>query len=267
MRAVIKQYGEKRTATNYLRKLLNENVEVIVADNLLGWKHGFPEDLLAWRAYLEDPQANDKPMSPDYANGDIITVETEYRWRRKCMREKKKEGFERPNHFDSCIHHIDNRSLLYTVSIRDPFAWLIAAADYDFEWDAENLWLLERLIQRFNLRYRAWRSYLATKVGYERFVRVRHEDLLVNPVKVVGELIDHFGLTLRDGVKQVEDVTKEVLSSGKTGEAYEKRAHNREYYLERQYMSRYTPESLALAERCFDWSMLDWYGYTVEGPK
>ena len=266
MRKVIKQYGEKRTATNYLRRLLQDNLDALVIDNLLGWKHGCPEPSEVWLQYMKDPQHAVKPMSPDLNDPEILTVETEYRWRQKCTRERTLPQKPKP-HLKACIQAVNHGLVRFTISIRDPFAWLPAVADYDYQWEPDNEWLIQKLVQRFNKRYRAWRAMCSRLSRHAHWAVVRHEDLLRDPIAEIERLRTQFKISLRKGVKTIANEDAEVYSSGKIGQAYNSRSHNTKYYLDRQYLNRYTGDSMGIARDAFDWDVLDWLGYTPEGPK
>lgn len=56
----MKQFGVKRSGTNYIRALLMRNFDVTVLVNILGWKHGLYEPPMSWLA-LTGAYLNEMP--------------------------------------------------------------------------------------------------------------------------------------------------------------------------------------------------------------
>ena len=74
----IKQYGIQRSCTNFVKLLLENNLEKsIVLSNVLGWKHGPHKKEVNWNGDDWDPQ--NKKIETIF-NGQIQPGKREFQW-------------------------------------------------------------------------------------------------------------------------------------------------------------------------------------------
>ena len=146
---IFKQYGELRTGTNYLKRLLETNfADITVFGSVLGWKHGLY-------------QLNNGHGSPSAASHED--------W----VRQKKKGG---------AIYSVDNHplpypesflleasaSLNYLVSWKPLLPWLVSLKRFRFPKKPYEQCNVEALFQRYIENYRTWiRLPQAVVVGHD----------------------------------------------------------------------------------------------------
>jgi hypothetical protein len=189
----IKQYGERRTGTNYLRAVLLANFrDVLPLMHVLGDKHSPPvaidEYWLRCRAF------------PDAAWQFVTT--TTFAAPAESTRPHDQTQLRYLQRVAAVVAEAVNAGELgYVLSVKHPCAWAVSIAKY-YGWAS---WVngqvrmhdrfgaqLEAACRDFNLRHRAW-------VEHQRRLRarcliVRHEKLLENPANMVRLLRSTFGL-------------------------------------------------------------------------
>ena len=190
-KAILKQYGERRTGTNFLRTLLSANYHAEVLMHILGDKHSpaVPFDEY-WRDAQDDPdparafvcRATFSAPSATTDPGDLLQVEEA-----TSLAVPIAEAFTRGE-------------LRFVVSIRDPYAWAVSLAWF-LGWCKRNEPLpderadeLRAACLQFNQRYAAW---LTLADAPSRAFFVRYEDLLTDAEAVCDRIARAAGLVRR----------------------------------------------------------------------
>ena len=165
MATYVKQYGIQRSCTNFVKILLENNLEdTVVLTNILGWKHGPHKEKIDWD-----------------------TEEGEYASARDIGRIKKEYEAER-------IH--------YVICLKDPYAWLMSYSKYNNRQDKVRslsglvsegrkfaarrrgiqLGEIKEYLEKWNLLHRSWAGL---NDDNSKCTTTKFEDLLeaINPHK------------------------------------------------------------------------------------
>lgn len=273
-RAVFKQYGERRTGTNYLRFLMEQNFsDALVLMHVLGDKHS-------------PPAAVQLPDDPSPAES--------FEWVRAMTFERPalttREGDpEQEAHLRSIASEIRaafrSQRFGYLISIKNPYAWGVSVAAFECylppesprnsrkfrsfprvtepllgkAYESRACLRLRRDCLRLNECYRAWLDLHQRSDG--RSTIVRYEDLLKNPDSVLERIGRQYDLHPRGGA---------VLSSKKITRPADwdhlpapaaKATFDPEYYLQARYMNLMTPWMRATISLSIDWQLMSKFGY------
>lgn len=255
----LKQYGAKRTGTNYLRSLIRFNYaqsDVVPLMHILGDKHSPqpPLDELWRRAQDDDEPAFSFVMSatkyapPASPSPELPRQRNAIRSIAAPLARAFREG-----------------SLRFLVSIKDPYAWVVSIARYEGWTDRGSplgVYLAGAVAHQcagFNACYAAWLAL--ERQSPEHWHLVRHEDLLADPDRTLRELEAKFALR-RCGQAHVDLPTEadaaiwdhDALQS--TGVPFD-----RAYYLDKRYFARLPPLLVDVITRSIDWQLLGPLGY------
>ncbi|HEY6140095.1 MAG TPA: tetratricopeptide repeat protein [Thermoanaerobaculia bacterium] len=188
----VKQYGERRTGTNFVRALLCANYHVEVLMHIFGDKHSAPAPFdeywreaqsdpmparaFAWRATFSVPAATTNALDPLQVE-DVTEMA------------------------DGIANAFASRQMRFVVSIRDPYAWAVSLGWF-LGWSArgtpipdEQLDELRSACLRFNERYAAW--FTLAKTWPEHCFFVRYEDVYAHPEVVCERMSTAFALARR----------------------------------------------------------------------
>ncbi len=194
MTVCLKQYGEKRTGTNYLRALLIGNYPgVVPLMHILGDKHSPPVDLcLHWEtvASTDDP-AWEFVRSASFAAPAESTRPTD----------PAQLGYLREV-AEVVTQSVRSNELGFILSTKHPYAWAASLARYSG-------WMivqggvahmarhfrqhLSHACHQFNERHHAWLRH--HRRCESRSIIVRHEDLVQDTLSVLRGLEAKFSLT------------------------------------------------------------------------
>jgi tetratricopeptide (TPR) repeat protein len=182
-RVFVKQYGERRTGTNYLRALLTANYHVDVLMHILGDKHSPPAPFADyWREAQADP-------NPARAFACRATFSVPAATTNAFNPLQVEDVTDVANGIADAFAAGELR---YVVTIRDPYAWAVSLGWF-LQWSARGAFIpddhLEELRSAclcFNERYAAWFRLAAQQPG--RCFFVRYEDVLVDPQGVCEHL-------------------------------------------------------------------------------
>jgi|SRR5579872_1773836 len=275
-RVVIKQYGERRTGTNYLKSLLEENFHhVLVLMHVLGDKHSAPVEL-----------SRDFPASNAnaYERVRILTAKSHATgfWRSNASQRAYMRSIA-----SEAIDAVQNGELRYLISIKDPYAWGASVAAYDHYLPrglprakpipdiipqagvalfrrVNDAWACFRLRQaclRFNERYRAW--FGLCERFEDRCHVVRHEDLLNDPRAVLYEVAKRF--QIRGQSPQFHDCPYGIRWTAwdDTRPTLDTSIFDAGYYRELRYMDSLTPGMHEIISTTIDWELVRPLGYAA----
>lgn len=171
----MKQFGVKRSGTNYIRALLMRNFDVTVLVNILGWKHGLYEPPMSW-------------LAQHRVSSEALKVQT--------SREGRETLVVKPFNVASLEDAVRADRVVYVISARHPYA--IAYS----QWRREQLkpGQVEQFCADFRMLYSDWMS-----ISRPHFV-VRHEDLLRNWSGELEKIERDFGVTALTGVQSSSKV-------------------------------------------------------------
>jgi len=169
----IKQYGLKRTGTNLLRYLLEENFrETRVLVNILGWKHG------PWSPEVDWTGSDwDIGVDPGTAMSALQLDELAQ------LRTAHQEG-----------------TLRYVASVKNPYAWLTSYFNFRRARGEIAARCFEAIPQKhflydLDLYIRTNQSYLELMARFpDRALLVRYEDILTDFRGTMNQLRDRLGL-------------------------------------------------------------------------
>lgn len=265
-----KQYGAKRTGTNFLRALLEVNFEDAgVLMHVLGNKHAPPVDLesllpmgepdplrfvqAASEAALPEP-AFGESASPSLGGGQIA-----------FMQERA-----------GAIHAAaKDKSLHFLISIKSPYAWIqsmlgqswLRKQAADPKRMEELLDLVAAECAAFNALYGSYWQLLKTVP--RQTTLVRYHELLASPAGFLEGLRDKLGL------KPASNAFADILTTAfptdwddsDSSQTLGKRVFNRDYYLQKRFMADLLPEMIAVLEREIDWELMQNLGYEKHGSE
>lgn len=252
MQTFIKQYGEKRTGTNYLRALLNAacpGAKVLM--HVLGDKHEAPpEALLAevgslspWELTLRHASA-----TTHSANAD-----------QEAYTEELKGSLEAA---------LRRRELLFSISVKNPYAWAYSilkqhgAAD-SRQLPAQRLRLLQTVLgsalHEFNRKYAAWRQLEEHWPG--RSIIVRYETLLDQPEDVIAGICGKLALPF--DASKAQPMEKIVLPAH--WDFFPPQTHHEnfdaDFYRSGRYLGKMHASLAEIVDQQTDWPMMAAYGY------
>ncbi|HEU4880732.1 MAG TPA: hypothetical protein VFT45_00765, partial [Longimicrobium sp.] len=251
MPSFLKQYGERRTGTNYLRFLVQANFQdVAVLMHVLGDKHGPPSPFDAlWR------QAQ---CCADPAREFVWRATFEPPWRALADEAGRREVVRLAAPVAAAFAAGE---LGFLLSVKNPYAWALSLRRF-LRWPAPAPARLARACQRFNEVHGAW-----LELSRQRpCCVVRHEDLVDDPEGVLRTVGARFGLRRRDAA--LEDAHERMSAQfwddtpiETTGEPFD-----RGYYRDHRYLQELGAAERDVVTRAIDWSLLEPFGYAPEPP-
>jgi len=261
----IKQYGCKRTGTNYLRALLERNFsDVVVLMHTLGGKHEYPVDL--------------KELLNDYANDPIAFVamatQAHPAETTRPFNEQQTEFIK--NNAASIYDAVLNNKIHYLISIKNPYAWINSNKDPN-SWinrnyrdilishggysDSSRIDLLIKLKSKeFNSIYR---SYLQLSKQFPNQTTIaRYEDILANPTRFLNNISEQLKLTacypaFADILGKASATDWDQISTSEN----KNEGFSKDYYLEEKYFEDLPSNLINILEAEIDWELMKSYGY------
>jgi len=240
MTLYVKQYGDFRTGTSFTRAFLESYLDCKVLVNVLGWKHGLPEDPVLWMH--NHVRTAYKPLK--------IEV---------CGR--------RLNEFDveGLLEAVRTNTVRRCLSIRNPFAWIRSwikqvhrKAARDTSTDRV---FLDESCRRFNESHRAW---LDDDWYKGKTIIVRHEDLLTaDPEVIAGEFSELLNIPTK--FHDIDQRLRKVVDASHEHSFNFGRRFDRAYYMQDKYMNELGREAKDILLDRLDWDFLETnFGYTPE---
>jgi len=259
-----KQYGCKRTGTNYLRALLQRNfADVNVLMHTLGGKHEAPVDL---KSLLNDYQ--DDPISFVALATQAHPAETTRPFDNEQLTFIK-------NNAVALADAVANNQIHYLISIKNPYAWINSNKDI-YSWINQNYQdilnshgghtltsrteLLTKLkCREFNSLYRSY--FELYKKFPEQSTIIRYEDILANPAGFLKDLSEKLRLCPLSPI--FSDVTGKTVATGwdQTYAKDETNEFSKEYYLKEKYIVDLPISLIDILENEIDWDLMKNYNY------
>jgi hypothetical protein len=254
---VIKQYGELRTGTNYVRALLQLNYpDALVLTYILGDKHSPPVPLDAiWNEVRDSPDADVEfarkatyaVRGPASHDGDITQL-AEIRKRAADIATAYRDG-----------------SMRFLITIKDPYAWIVSVARFRqwvhseeeplHDWDCDPV---REMCVRYNRHYAAWREL--ANADPKRARLIRHEDLMCRAEEVFADVERCFGLRRNSPFKAIPETLEPTVWDHLPVLKLESR-FDPSYYSERRYLQRLLPMHRNIIAETIDWRAIAPFGY------
>jgi hypothetical protein len=228
-----KQYGEMRTGTNYLKRLIELNFsEVSVLGSVLGWKHGM----------------YDLNNSPDDTNSHEEWV----RGKTKHNAVYSVDGHKLPYSSSELIAIIPE--LNYLISIKNPHAFVVSYKKFRFPNKQLHKTVILNLCERYNSKYSRWLQFVNDNLDSCMFVP--YETMLMNYSHVLFNIEQKYKLSrVKD---KYTDENSPVNASTDHGLLIDKkRKFNKEYYLDRLYLNELTDEHISIIDDNIDSTLVD----------
>lgn len=252
MQKFIKQYGEKRTGTNYLRALLADACpQAMVLMHILGDKHDAPpEALLAENGVLH-------PWDLTIRHPSATTFVHD----------------ERQQHFtgelaDALTEALRRREVLFCVSIKNPYAWAFSMLKQHGAADTrglkpQRLRLLETVLasecREYNRKYAAWQT-LAQRMPRQTVV-IRYESLLDRPADIIADICHRLQLPFRrEDVRPVRNIVLPAYWDYAPSQTHHE-PFDGDFYRLGRYLNKIHPRLAAVVSGEIDWALMADYGY------
>jgi hypothetical protein len=262
----LKQYGERRTGTNYLRTLLLVNVrDVVPLMHVLGDKHSPPVDLEAcWESHRDsdDPEWR-------FVWSATYTAPAESTRQNDVAQVRYLRSLAVP-----VARAVEARHVGFVISIKEPIAWAVSLAKYSgwLVWVDGELRMhsrfaanLKAACEAFNANYRAWLA-LHARFG-ERSLIVRHEDLLDRAPDVLEAIVERFDLERAPGGWRFPEGATVAADWDHCAPAMYGVRFDPGFYRRRDYLRRLSPPLLEIVRETIDWDLMAMFGYSVVGSR
>lgn len=256
MITTVKQYGEIRTGTNYLRALIQRNyADVHVLSYILGDKHAppVPFDSIRQQAMQTDDPAFNFVSTATYVQRGGASHPRD--------RTQHEELVRRAPHIARAYA---NGTLGFLVTIKDPYAWIVSAARFKGwvhgdeplqEWSME---FMREACLGYNRNYRAWFPFVQERHAQARIIR--YEDLLTDPEQAMAEIAGQFGWQ-RSGVFETIPAVVEPTQWDHLPVVEAPDAFQPAYYANNDYLQQLPETHLRVINDLMDWDQLRKYGY------
>ncbi len=257
MITTVKQYGEIRTGTNYLRALIQRNYPGIhVLSYIMGNKHAPPVP-------FDSLWAEAQQAGGDAAFNFVSTATYTQRGGASHPRDltQREELARRASHIARAY---TSGALGFLVTIKDPYAWVVSAARFKGwirgdeqlqEWSME---LMRDACLGYNRNYREWLSFVQAHYPQARIVR--YEDLLADPELEMTAIAGQFGWRRSGSFETIAAVVEPTqwdhLPVVEAPETFRPG-----YYAGNEYLQRIPAEQMRLIGELVDWDLLRGYGY------
>lgn len=231
MKNFFKQYGELRTGTNYLKRLIELNFEdCTVFGSVLGWKHG-TYDL----NNREDRTSSHKEWVEKKTRDGVVYSVDDLPLRYS------------PDMLVDCIDHLN-----YIFSIKKPIPFILSYKKFRLPNKPLTDQHIINLCRRYNDRYRTWLSMYLVSGG----VIVPYESLIMD----IGHIL--LSLELKYGLERTNntftDESSPVKASTDVGLIIDRKSKfNKDYYLAEEYMKEISPHQVRLIESLIDHELVE----------
>jgi hypothetical protein len=257
MVTTIKQYGEIRTGTNYLRALILRNhPDVHVLSYILGDKHSPP---VPFDAIWEEAG-----LTGTDASFNFVSTATFSRRGGASHPKDLTQRMEITRRAPHIARAYATGGLGFLVTIKDPYAWVVSVAKFK-GWTRDNEplrdWSLELMRDAclgYNRNYREWLSFIGTH--HPRARLIRYEDLLADPECELAEIAGLFDWKRSDAFEDIAAVVEPTqwdhLPVVEAPDMFQSG-----YYTNGEYLQLLPSEHLRLIGEVMDWDLLRDIGY------
>lgn len=256
MVTTVKQYGEIRTGTNYLRALIQRNYPAVhVLSYILGNKHAPP---VPFDSIREQVAGTDDPAFNFVSAATYVQRGGASHPRDLTQRE---ELARRAPHIARAYA---NGALGFLVTIKDPYAWVVSAARFNGwirgdeplqEWSME---FMREACLGYNRNYRAWISFVRAHESHARLIR--YEDLLADPEQAMSDIARQFGWRRSGSFETIAAVVEPTqwdhLPVVEAPDTFQP-----SYYANGEYLHRLPEPHLRVIGDLMDWDLLREFGY------
>lgn len=211
MTTFFKQYGEMRTGTNYLKRLLEINFkDVEVFGSILGWKHG----LYDLENNLDDTTSHVDWVHKKTKNNVVYSVDN-----LPLIKHDKQYLL------DAC------ESLNYIFSIKKPIPFVLSFKKFRMPNKKLNRQVITTLCERYNNKYKKWLQLYEKHGG----MFVAHESVLMDYKHVLFNIETKYNLKRKNS--KLIDETKTVKASTDIGLIVDRSDNfDKNYYLHERYL-------------------------------
>jgi len=231
----IKQYGEIRTGTNYLKRLIELNfIDVHVFGSILGWKHGM-YDLSNTR---DGTNSHEEWVKKKTRKGVVFSV----------------DGYPLRYSPKALLEAIPG--LGYIFSIKKPIPYVLSYKKFRFPNKKLTPAIVKNMCQRYNKSYYNWLELYRQNEAVS--IIVPYESLIRDINHVLLNLDIRFDMNKRLPEASYTDETCPVNASTDVGLLVDKKTQfNKKYYLEEEYLSDVTDEVISVIDDHIDQSLVD----------
>lgn len=251
MQTFIKQYGEKRTGTNYLRALLTTACpQVQVLMHILGDKHEAPP-----RALFAGDAASPWELTIRHAAATTRADDS----RQQVFTEELSTAL---------AEALQRREVYYCISVKNPYAWAFSmmkqhgcADSRDVKPQRLSLFqtILTAACEEFNRKYAAW--YRLREDMPEQTMIVRYEHLLACPRETVANICGKMHLPfLPESMQSPEKIVLPAHWDHHPPETHHE-TFDGGFYRSGKYLSLLHPALIAVVDQHTDWELMSAYGY------
>ncbi|MGH9932769.1 MAG: hypothetical protein ACREA9_26500 [Pyrinomonadaceae bacterium] len=266
MKVFLKQYGEKRTGTNYLRTLLLKNFpDVVPLMHVLGDKHSAPVPLYEyWRQTHTLPDAAWEFVARSTFAAPAESTNPGDPGQLQHMRSLSED----------LAKSFAEGLLGFVFSVKHPYAWATSYARYcgwmiqaggQVQMRTEYTAGLQLACWEFNSRHRAWLDH-CRRFPARSFV-VRYEDLLTAPEKTIALLASKFGLEqpARPLALPLRTVGPPFWDNSPL--LIYQQQFNPGFYHEKRFLQQLSGELWEIVNTTIDWELVKFFEYDREATK
>jgi hypothetical protein len=227
-----KQYGELRTGTNYLKRLLEINFnEVTVFGSILGWKHGTYDTSNS----VDDTKSHAEWIDKQTRDGIVYSVDNI------------------PIKYKSTELRESLSGLKYIFSIKRPVSFVLSFKKFRMPNRALTDAVIVKLCHRYNERYTTWLSMF--RDSEESSIIVPYESLIMDYNHILLSVQLKFDLQPKQ--KQFTNETKTVKASTDVGLIIDKERFNTDYYLYEHYLNDISERQVAIIYDTINHELID----------
>ena len=246
----IKQYGIQRSCTNFVKLLLENNLErSIVLSNVLGWKHGPHKKEVNWNGDDWDPQ--NKKIETYLSLDELEEIKKAYK----------------------------SNEIKYLICLKDPYAWLVSYSKYDNRPDKirslggllnESRKLMNRkkgvnrdkipeYLEMWNKLHQNWMNL----TDHSNCTYTKYENLLENPKEEVERLAKFFKTKTNNEFYVPEGRMKRGGEKIDKNNSTENKIFDSSYYIERRYLENFNEKMYETIRKHIDFEIVKKMKYDI----
>lgn len=216
---IFKQYGEMRTCTNYLKRLLLLNFSNIkVYSSELGWKHGLYHTQNCYSSF--QAKSHVEWLDKNTVNDIVFSV----------------DGHELPHSYEH--YYNDIGQLNYILTYKPIAGWIYSIKKFRYNNKSWNEIDIESLCNRYYYNYDKWLKLLPNVYVINSINLMEDE----SRKKILTYLANKFSLSFK--YNEIKNEMREVKASTDVGLLYGCKFTNHSLYTEKKYLSIIPPDIL-----------------------